>query len=362
MPNRKDYQTALDKLADRIEEVTATSHLPFDYDSRLLEVYHEFKRLMEAQYPIQQSYDDIYDSFVHKVIKEGYSDQDQKVRTKWADGTPAHTLSLISEKITIPSGMVPLLTKKRVAWKSAIHEMLWFYVHRTSQVAYLDENNVKIWKEWTRDDDTIGRAYGHQLGKLIRTGETSRDPISGHLKFEYTNQVKRLIDELKFNAASRRHVVTLWSIEDLWDMSLAPCFWHSQWIVKEGTLHGIVGSRSNDWALGNPFNVFQYHVLHRMLCQVTGLKIGELTFNINDLHIYDRHIEPLIEQTEKPAFPTPKLWVNPLITDFDQFTIDDFELVSPEISDSYLSEMNKEEAVAYRYYEHGERIPMEVAI
>lgn len=272
------------------------------------------------------NYDIQYANLVQKIIDEGVWDKDQQVRTKWIDGTPAYTKSIISERLVFDNKEVPLLTTKRVAWKSAIHELLWFYVHRTSNADYLDENNVRIWKEWTREDNTIGKAYGYQLGKPIKTGKAITNPVSGHWHYETTNQVERLIHELKTNPSSRRHVISLWNIDDAWDMALQPCVWHNQWLVKEGKLHLIVGVRSNDVALGQPFNVFQYYVLQRMITQVTGYELGTLTFNINDVHLYERHLDLIQEQIQRPTFEAPKLYINPNVKNFDDFTIKDFIL------------------------------------
>src|SRR5690606_3637615 len=107
---------------------------------------------------------------------------------------------------------VPILTTKRVAWKSAIHELLWFYVKRTSDTAYLRKNDVKIWEEWTREDNTIGKAYGYQLGKLFHKEKYSSNGLIGGI---LVNQVNNLIDELRTNPSSRRHIVSLWNIDDL---------------------------------------------------------------------------------------------------------------------------------------------------
>ncbi|GFN32420.1 thymidylate synthase [Paenibacillus xylaniclasticus] len=274
-------------------------------------------------------YDLIYNDLVSEIIVHGIWDKDQQIRTKWKDETPAYTKSLISKQIILDNKEVPILTTKYVAWKSAIHELLWFYVKRTSDVSYLRKNNVKIWEEWTRSDNSIGKTYGYQLGKqILRTQGV-------------TNQVHNLIHELKHSPASRRHVISLWNIDDLHDVSLYPCVWHNQWLVKAGKLHLIVGIRSNDIALGNPFNVFQYYVLQRMVSQVTGIDIGTLTFNINDAHIYERHIEPLKTQIKLTPYKAPTLWINPDIKNFDDFTIEDFKLIN---------------------YKHHPKIEMEVAI
>jgi thymidylate synthase len=251
------------------------------------------------------------------------------VRTVWADGTPAYTKSIISKQIHFDGKEVPILTTKHVAWKTAIHEILWFYVHKTSDCSYLDEHNVRIWREWTNKQNNIGKSYGYQLGKPIM------------LNGKITNQVDHLIEQLQTNPASRRHVLSLWNIDDLDQMELYPCWWSTQWLVKEGKLHLITQSRSADLALGCPFNVFQYYVLLRMVAQVTGYEVGTLTCNINDCHIYERHIAPLKEQIKRPQYPAPELIINPEVKCLSDFKISDFTLVN---------------------YQHGPKIPMEVAI
>lgn len=256
----------------------------------------------------------IYSELVNDILEHGYWDKDLDVRTTWADGSPAYTKSLISKQLIFDNSEVPILTTKRVPWKSAIHELLWFYVKRTSDCTYLDDNNMKIWKEWTNTNNHIGKAYGYQLGKPIM--------INGKI----TNQVHNLIDQLINNPASRRHVISLWNIDDLDQMELYPCVWNNQWLIKQGALHLVVNARSNDIGLGNPFNVFQYYVLQRMIAQVTGYNLGSLTFNINDAHIYERHVDPLREQVARHPYQAPELWINPEIKRFDDFTINDFIL------------------------------------
>jgi thymidylate synthase len=117
--------------------------------------------------------------------------------------------------------------------------------------------------------------------------------------------------------------------------------WATQWLVKEGKLHLVVQVRSNDIALGQPFNVFQYYVLQRMIAQVTNYEIGTLTFNINDLHAYERHLDALTEQINRESYEAPVLWINPEVKNFYDFKITDFKLLD---------------------YKHGETIRMEVAI
>lgn len=283
----------------------------------------------------------LYNAVVQEVLDQGYDDSGQEVRARWADGTPAHTKSLITKQIVFDGHEVPLLTSKKVAWKAALHELIWFYIKRTSHVRYLKENKVKIWNEWTREDETIGRAYGYQLGKPIRTGKWKVNAISGHGKFDFTNQVHKQINQLKTDPASRRHIISLWNIDDLWDMSLPPCVWNHQWIVQDDVLHLVVQQRSADLGLGVPFNIFQYDVLKRMVAQVTGLQAGSLTWNMNIPHIYDRHFETMRHQLTLEPFAAPTLLLDPDVKNFDDFNINSFELLG---------------------YEHHPSLSMEVAI
>lgn len=271
--------------------------------------------------------DGIYSQLVMDIIANGDWDKDHDVRTKWSDGTPAYTKSLISKQLTFENSEVPILTTKKVPWKTAIHELLWFYVKRTSDCTYLDENNVKIWKEWTNSNNNIGKAYGYQLGKPMM------------LNGKITNQVHHLIEQLIHNPSSRRHVLSLWNIDDLDQMELYPCVWNNQWLIKQDVLYLVVNARSNDIGLGHPFNVFQYYVLQRMISQVTGYKLGTLTLNINDAHIYERHMEALREQIQREVYPAPELWINPEIKSFDDFTIHDFDLKNYEYHPSIKMEI-----------------------
>ncbi|MCY9737505.1 thymidylate synthase [Paenibacillus alvei] len=274
------------------------------------------------------NYDVQYANLVKDIIENGVWDKDQNVRTKWADGSSAYTKSLISRQLTFDNTEVPILTTKRVAWITAIKELLWIWQKKDNNVDNLNDMGVHIWDEWKQKDGTIGKAYGYQMGKKCRLKlgvDTSNGSPQPYV--ERLDQVQYLIWQLKTNPSSRRHLTTLWNIDDLDEMSLTPCVFLTQWLVKEGKLHLIVQVRSNDIALGNPFNIFQYYVLQRMIAQVTNHELGTLTFNINDAHIYERHLEPLQEQVEREPFEAPTLWINPNVKNFDDFTIDDFKLI-----------------------------------
>lgn len=296
-----------------------------------------------------------YNNIVKDIIDNGMWDKDQNVRTVWADGTPAYTKSVISRQFRFDNTEIPILTTKKVAWKSAIKELLWIWQMKSNVVQDLRDMGVGIWNEWERKDGTIGKAYGYQLGKknrvikehinnvkYVATRDKGLIEVPNGISFtRLVDQVDYLLHSLKNNPASRRHITTLWNPDDIEDMSLTPCVYETQWYVREGKLHLEVRSRSNDMALGNPFNIFQYNVLQRMIAQVLGYELGEYIYNIGDVHVYERHIEGLTEQLEREFYKPPTLLINPDVRDFYDFTIDDFELVD---------------------YEHGDFIPFEVAI
>lgn len=260
-----------------------------------------------------------YNKLVKDIIDNGYWDKDQEVRTKWKDGTAAHTKSVIGAQFKFDNSEVAILSAKEVKWKTAIKEMLWIWQQKSNVVQDLKDVGVNIWNEWELPDGTIGKAYGYQLGKKCL-----------NLNGELVDQVDYLLYHLKHSPASRRHITTLWSVEDLNDMSLTPCVWKTQWFVKENKLHLIVEARSSDVGLGLPFNIFQYNVLQRIIAQILGYELGSYTFNSGDAHIYERHIDALESQLELTQYDAPTLWINPEKTNFYDFTIDDFKLIGYE--------------------------------
>lgn len=274
--------------------------------------------------------DKYYQELIKDINANGIWDKDQNVRTKWKDGTPAYTKSVIAKQLKFNNSEIPILTQKRVAWKTAIKELLWIWQMKSNKVQDLRDMGVNIWNEWELEDGTIGKAYGYQLGK--------KNQIIDGL---YVDQVDYLIYQLKNNPSSRRHITTLWNPDDIPEMSLTPCVWKTQWLIKENKLSLIVEARSNDIGLGHPFNVFQYNILQRMMAQICNYDLGEYIYQIGDAHIYERHITPLNEQILNKEYNAPTLWINPNINNFYDFTINDFKLLN---------------------YNHGPTINMEVAI
>ena len=234
-------------------------------------------------------FDHIYKNIILDVINNGKM-QKGNVRAKYADGTPAYTKYIHGVNFVIEPDELPILQSKRVAWKTALVEMEWIWQEMGNDLAWLQERNCHIWDEWEIKegfwDGTIGKAYGYQLRDKLRQ-------ING----KWFNQVEYVIHQIKNNPRSRRILTTLYNVEDLKDMALEPCVYETQWEVDDDDyliLH--VRQRSADMALGNPFNVLQYSILHRLMAKSTGKKLGNMYWNIGNAHIYDRHLELLEKQ------------------------------------------------------------------
>lgn len=256
-------------------------------------------------------YDYYYLSIANKILSEG---EMRDNRT----GIRAISLPHVCITIDLEEDGFPILASKFVGFKTAIKELLWIWQMQSNDVRKLQDMNVHIWDEWMQEDGTIGKAYGYQLAKY--------------------KQVDNLIKTIKEDPTSRRMITTLWNIEDLPEMALQPCAFQTLWNINKGKLNCMLTIRSNDWFLGNPFNVAQYAALVYMIAQVTNYNPGRLTVCINDAHIYENHIPQIQEQLGLvdmnemfDAFITnrlckPKLVLNEDIKDFYDFTIDDIKL------------------------------------
>lgn len=198
--------------------------------------------------PVGQ-FDKQYRDLVLNVLDNGYSSKTNEhcVRTVYADGNEAHYKSTIGQRFHFDNAEVPVSTSKRLAWKSAIKELLWIWQKKSNVVQDLRDMGVNIWNEWEQEDGTIGKAYGYQMGKRIRKVDTVT--AQGKPKTIKLDQVDYLLYQLRNNPNSRRHITMLWSPDELDDMSLTPCVYETQWHVKENKLHLEVRARSNDMAL-----------------------------------------------------------------------------------------------------------------
>jgi len=207
----------------------------------------------------------------------------------------------------------PVLTTKKLHLRSIIHELLWFLKGDTN-IAYLKENGVSIWDEWADEKGDLGPVYGYQW----RSWPT---PDGGHV-----DQIANLIENLKVNPNSRRHIVTAWNPAQVDDMALPPCHCLFQFYVSEGRLSCQLYQRSADIFLGVPFNIASYALLTMVVAQVTGLKLGDFVHTLGDAHIYSDHFEQARLQMTREPKPLPTLRINPDVKDIFSFRFEDFAL------------------------------------
>ena len=260
--------------------------------------------------------DEIFRANCRDILEYGFSDAHLEVRPRWEDGSPAHTVKRfgVVNRYDLQQEF-PLLTLRKINYRAAIDELLWIWQKKSNRVCDLGSG---IWDQWCLADGTIGKAYGYQLAQKYKYPEGEFD------------QVDRVLYELRHNPASRRIMTNLYNFSDLCDMALYPCAYSMTFNVTGDKLNGILNQRSNDMLVANNWNVLQYAVLIVILAQVSGFKPGELVHVIADAHLYDRHI-PLVEELiARPAFPAPRLAVDPAVRDFYDFTIDSFQIENYE--------------------------------
>ncbi|MCA1367533.1 thymidylate synthase [Bradyrhizobium sp. BRP14] len=216
----------------------------------------------------------------------------------------------------------PVLTTKKLHLRSIIHELLWFLKGDTN-IAYLKENGVSIWDEWADEKGELGPVYGYQW----RSWPT---PDGGHI-----DQIAALIEGLKTNPNSRRHIVSAWNPALVDEMALPPCHCLFQFYVADGKLSCQLYQRSADIFLGVPFNIASYALLTMMVAQVTGLKAGDFVHTLGDAHIYHNHFEQARLQLERTPKALPRMEINPAVKEIFSFKFEDFQLVGYE-ADSHI--------------------------
>ncbi|HRI29700.1 MAG TPA: thymidylate synthase [Chitinophagales bacterium] len=209
----------------------------------------------------------------------------------------------------------PLVTTKKLHLKSIIHELLWFLQGNTN-VAYLQQNGVRIWDAWADENGNLGPVYGYQWRSWTgANGET-------------IDQITDLIHQIKTNPHSRRLIVSAWNVTDIPHMALPPCHCLFQFYVSEGKLSCQLYQRSADVFIGVPFNIASYALLTLMVAQVTGLQPGEFIHTFGDVHIYLNHIEQVKLQLSRTPYPLPTMQLNPNVTDIFGFSYPDFTLLN----------------------------------
>lgn len=249
----------------------------------------------------------------------------QLCRTILADGkaktdrTGTGTLSLFGyqSRYDLNQGF-PLVTTKKLHLKSIIYELLWF-LRGDTNIAYLQEHDVRIWNEWADANGDLGPIYGHQWRHWLGTDGVSHD------------QIATLVHDLQHDPFSRRHILSAWNVGDLAKMALPPCHAYIQFYVdEEMRLSCQLYQRSADVFLGVPFNIASYALLTMMLAQVTGLKLGDFVHTLGDAHIYNNHLAQVELQLTRQPYPLPTMQLNPNVTsifdfDYEDFTLNDYQ-------------------------------------
>ncbi len=248
-----------------------------------------------------------YLDLLSKILEEG----NQK-----SDRTGTGTISLFGYQMRfdLKKGF-PLLTTKKLHTRSIIHELLWFLKGDTN-IAYLKENEVRIWDEWADENGNLGPVYGHQWRSWPTADGRTID------------QITNLINQIKRNPDSRRLIVSAWNVGDIEKMALPPCHCLFQFYVADGKLSCQLYQRSADTFLGVPFNIASYALLTLMVAQVCDLEPGEFIHSFGDVHLYNDHIEQAKLQLTREPRPLPQMKINPDVKDIFGFTINDFELVN----------------------------------
>jgi thymidylate synthase len=230
------------------------------------------------------------------------------------DRTGTGTRSVFGRQLRFDlSDGFPLVTTKKLHVRSIIFELLWF-LRGDTNIAYLKENGVSIWDEWADADGDLGPVYGKQWRSWAAPDGRSID------------QMKTLVEGLKSNPDSRRHMVSAWNPADVDSMALPPCHCLFQFYVAEGTLSCQLYQRSADMFLGVPFNIASYALLTMMVAQATGLKAGDFVHTFGDAHLYSNHVDQASEQLTREPRPLPTMTLNPAVTDIFAFAYEDFTL------------------------------------
>ena len=221
----------------------------------------------------------------------------------------------------------PVLTTKKLHLRSIIHELLWFLKGDTN-IKYLKENGVRIWDEWADKDGNLGPVYGYQWRSWPNPDGST------------TDQIAKLVDSIKNNPYSRRHIVSAWNPSFIDDMALPPCHCLFQFHVSEGKLNCQLYQRSADTFLGVPFNIASYSLLTMMIAQVCDLEPGEFVHSFGDVHLYSNHVDQAREQLTRTPGKLPKMLLNPDVKELLDFTYEDFTLVD------YVAEPNIKAPIA----------------
>jgi len=248
-----------------------------------------------------------------RILHEGSSTEGEKVRPKYADGTPSHTLFInqIYESFDLSKGELPIVTLRQTAWKSGIKEILWIYQDQSNDLDLLrDKYGITWWDDWDIGNRTIGQRYGATVRRY--------------------RLMDNLLDGLINQPYGRRHIINLYQYQDFKETAgLFPCAMETQWSVRDGYLDMTLIQRSSDLLVANAINKIQYVALQMMVARHVGLKPGMFCHYVNNAHIYDRHVDQIremIARDHQEGHESVRLVLNPEKTNFYDFTIDDFTM------------------------------------
>ena len=242
-----------------------------------------------------------YHDLLERILSEGSVKDDR---------TGTGTLSVFGHQMRFNlSEGFPLVTTKTVHTRSVFGELLWF-LRGDTNVRWLQEHGISIWDEWADENGDLGPVYGHQW----RSWPTP----SG----EHIDQIAKVVESIRTNPDSRRHIVSAWNVAEVDSMALPPCHSLFQFYVADGKLSCQLYQRSGDVFLGVPFNIASYALLTHMVAQVTGLAVGDFIHTIGDAHLYSNHLDQARLQLSRDHRPLPTLQLNPAVTELDAFTLD----------------------------------------
>jgi thymidylate synthase len=240
------------------------------------------------------------------------------------DRTGTGTLSSFGHQLRFDlSKGFPAVTTKKLYFRALIHELIWL-ISGDTNIKYLQDNNVRIWNEWADENGDLGPVYGamwrkwpHHEPSGIETYEPHRYGVT------HRDQLAEVIESIKTNPNSRRHIVSAWNVPLVDKMALPPCHMLYQFYVVDGTLSCQMYQRSADLFLGVPFNIASYAILTHMVAQVCGLKVGDFIHTFGDAHLYNNHLEQARLMLTREPMPLPTLKLNPDVTCIDDFTFED---------------------------------------
>ncbi|MGG5175065.1 thymidylate synthase [Pseudarthrobacter sp. J1763] len=246
-----------------------------------------------------------YEDLLREVLASGVAKSDRT-------GTGTRSVFGRQIRFDLAKGF-PLITTKRVHFKSVAVELLWF-LRGDSNVRWMQEQGVTIWDEWADQAGELGPVYGVQWRSWPTPGG------------EHIDQIAQVVEALKTNPDSRRHIVSAWNVSELHNMALPPCHAFFQFYVADGKLSCQLYQRSADMFLGVPFNIASYALLTHMVAAQTGLDVGEFIWTGGDCHIYDNHVEQVQEQLSRDPYEYPQLTLLRHPESIFDYTLEDFEI------------------------------------